>query len=79
VAAGTDDHERAPDAIQESVEFRVKQDVSGLQVPGDWRVLVGLRLGSVRTDDLEAWSSAEAVETVDALNRQISAGVAVLF
>ena len=78
-AEGADDRDRAPDAIQESVEFRVKQDVSGLQVPGDWRVLVGVRLGTVRTDDLESWSSAEASETVDALNRRISAGVSVLF
>jgi len=78
-AEGTGDRDRAPDAVQESVEFRVKQDVWGLQVPGDWRVLVGVRLGTVRTDDLEAWSSANAAETVDALNRRISAGVSVLF
>jgi hypothetical protein len=38
-----------------------------------------VRLGTVRTDDLEAWSSADAADSVDALNRRISAGVSVLF
>jgi hypothetical protein len=67
------------DSVEESVEVRVRQDVSEGPIPGDWRLLLALRLGSVRSDDLDDWSSHEGAESVNALNRRISAGVSVLF
>ena len=67
------------ESSQESLEVRVKADVPTMQVPGDWRVLVALRLADVRSDDLEAMSPSIVAESVSALNRRISAGVAVLF
>ena len=66
-------------SIEESVEVRVKTDVPATQIPGDWRVLLALRMGTVRSRDLSQWSRYDGAETVDALNRRISAGVSVLF
>ena len=68
-----------PASLQESVEFRVRQMISRRQLPGDWRLLLALRLGSIQSDELEAWGEGEASETASALNRRISAGVSVLF
>jgi len=67
------------DSIQESVELRVKTDVPATQIPGDWRVLLALRMGTVRSAELARSSHRAAAESVDALNRRISAGVSVLF
>jgi hypothetical protein len=67
------------DSIQESVEVRVRQDVAERQIPGDWQLLMALRLGTVRSNDLEAWSPDGGADSLDALNRRISAGVSVLF
>jgi hypothetical protein len=80
VEAESSEHERdLVDSVEESVEVRVRQDVSEGQVPGDWRLLLALRLGTVRSNDLDGWSSHEGTESVNALNRRISAGVSVLF
>jgi hypothetical protein len=67
------------DSIQESVELSVRQDVTERQIPGDWHLLMALRLGTVRSSDLEAWSPGGGADSVDALNRRFSAGVSVLF
>jgi len=67
------------DSIQESVELRVRQDVGEMQIPGDWQVLMALQLGTVRSSEIEAWSPRGGADSVDALNRRISAGVSVLF
>jgi hypothetical protein len=78
-ASGTGERRGVTDSVQESVELRVKTDVPATQIPGDWRVLLALRMGTVRSADLAEWSRYEGAETVDALNRRISAGVSVLF
>ncbi len=65
--------------LEESVELRIKQSVSRLLLRGDWRFLMALRMGTVRSGDLVAWSSAGAQQPVDALNRRVSAGVSVVF
>ena len=52
--------------------MRVKTDVPATQIPGDWRVLLALRMGTVRSADLAEWSRYEGAETVDALNRRIN-------
>ena len=66
-------------AIQQAVELRVKQQVSRLEIPGDWRVLLAVRLGSTESDDLRSRESYDVAESVDALDRRISAGLSVLF
>jgi len=78
-AESADANAERTESSQESFEVRVKADVPTMQVPGDWRVLVALRLANIRSDDLEAMSASTVTESVSALNRRISAGVAVLF
>lgn len=67
------------DSIQESVELRIRQNVAERQIPGDWHVLMAVRVGTVRSSDLESWSPEGGADSVDALNRRFSAGVSVLF
>ncbi len=67
-------------SVQESVEFRVRQNLWAMHSAGDWRLLLALHMGSVDSDDLESWESRGGDEdTLEALNRRISAGVSVLF
>ncbi len=67
-------------SVQESVEFRVRQNLWAMHAAGDWRFLLALRMGSVDSDDLDSWESRGGdEETLEALNRRISAGVSVLF
>jgi hypothetical protein len=66
------------DSREEALEMRVRQEVSGLPVPGSWRLLLALRLWTLDTGDL-AEEPAEVSASVDALNRRLSAGVSVLF
>jgi hypothetical protein len=78
-ASGTEERRETTDSVQESVEVRVKTDVPTTQLPGDWRVLLAVRMGTVRSGDLETWSEDDESESVNALNRRISAGLSVLF
>ncbi len=67
-------------SVQESVEFRVRQNLWAMHAAGDWRLLLALRMGSVDSGDLDSWESRGGdEETLEALNRRISAGVSVLF
>jgi len=67
------------EAVQESVEFRLRQDVPAESWPGFWQLLVALRMGSVSSAELESSSEYAGGESLDALNRRLSAGVSVLF
>jgi hypothetical protein len=67
----------APESVQESIEVRLRQGLSGMQISGDWRLLLALRVGNVRSEDLVAWAGEP--RAVDELTRRISAGVSVLF
>jgi hypothetical protein len=73
-AEGTADGTR--ESSRESVELQFGKTLAGLRVPGDWRLLLALRLGSVESMEL---ADPEASETVDALNRRVGAGVSVVF
>ena len=44
-----------------------------LQVPGDWRLTVALHVGSVESSRLEEMDVPGGDETVDALNKRLSA------
>ena len=79
IRTGAEQGSGGQSARQESVEFRVRQDVSAGQISGDLRVLVALRLGTVESDDLNEWSEGEARDTLNALNRRLSAGLSLLF
>jgi len=66
-------------SVQETIEVRARKSVSVFDVPGDWRVLMALRLGSVQTANPDYWASYGGGDSINALNRRVSAGVSVLF
>jgi hypothetical protein len=67
------------EAVQESVEFRLRQDVPAESWPGFWQLLLALRMGSVSSEEFESAREYAGGESLDALNRRLSAGVSVLF
>lgn len=71
--------EGAGETVEESVEVRIRKDLPATQVPGDWRVLLAVRVGSVKSDVLDEWDPFGGVESIEAMNRRVSAGVSVLF
>lgn len=71
--------ELEPELVQESVEVRLRQDIPTDSWPGFWQLLLALRMGTVRSDELERWSEYAGGETLDALNRRVSGGLSVLF
>jgi hypothetical protein len=73
------DDGEAEKASEETVELRLRQDLPPFQVPGDWSVLVGVRLGSVESGDVESWDGHGGEESLQALNQRFSAGVSVSF
>ncbi len=80
VASLASSHASPAGSVQESVEFRVRQNLWAMHSAGDWRFLLALRMGSVDSDDIQSWESRGGdEETLEALNRRISAGVSVLF
>jgi hypothetical protein len=64
------------DTVQESVAMRLRQAVPGLQAPGDWRVLLGVQVGSIQSGGT---GGERAADMIEALNRRVSAGVSVAF
>jgi hypothetical protein len=70
----------AAQAQDEWLEVRVRQRIRVAPLPGEFRVLLALRVGSIDDERLEAWERAGGdMSTLEALNRRMSAGVSVLF
>jgi hypothetical protein len=66
------------DSRQNSVEFRLTQDLFSVRSIGDWRFLMAIRRASLDADE-----SDEAVQltsqVIDSMNQQISAGLSLSF
>jgi len=68
------------DAVEESVEMRVRTALGAFGAPGDWSLLMAVYLADFENGDLAAWKQSGGDDTaLDGLNRRVSAGVAVSF
>jgi hypothetical protein len=67
------------DYEQQSLELRVAQDLMRLRSLGDWRFLLALRMGSQDGESSDEWSSTSDARLLSAPEREMSAGLSVLF
>lgn len=76
----TESERETYDSAQRSVEVRLRQAVDSRRLPGEWKVLLALRMGSIETAALSEWERHGGDEAaIDAVTQRVSAGIAVLF
>lgn len=64
---------------QQSLELRVAQDLMRLRSLGDWRFLLALRMASGDGESSDEWSPVSDARLLSAPDREMSAGLSVLF
>lgn len=69
----------AGDLEQQSLELRVAQDLMRLRSLGNWRVLLALRTASLEGESVEEWLKTGDARPLAAPDREMSAGLSVLF
>lgn len=67
------------DFLQESVELRVAQDLLRLRSLGSWRLLLALRMASLEGGGADQWVWMNRAQALNTPNRELSAGLSVLF
>jgi len=67
------------DFLQESVELRVAQDLLRLRSLGSWRLLFAWRMASLEGGGADQWLWTSDGQSLSTSNREMSAGLSVLF
>jgi hypothetical protein len=77
---GRDAVSEGGEAVEESVEMRVRTALGESIAPGTWSLLLAVQVADLENGDLAAWKEAGGDDAaLDALNRRVSAGFAVTF
>jgi hypothetical protein len=69
----------APDSVQQSIELHIAQDLMRARALGNWRLLAALRVASLKGGYEEEQLLVGNRLLLDSQNRQLSAGLSVMF